>query len=65
MIKISYSIDKCKLKSIIWHTYICRVYKNIEAYNSYGCKKLFEGTFKECQNYCKENNIDLRRVIKI
>lgn len=64
MFKINYDIEKFKIKTGLFkHKYIYRVYKNVRGEHSFGCKKLFEGSYLNCKEYCNINNINLREVI--
>lgn len=58
---IKYNIERFKIKiSLFKHKFIYRVYKNVTLDHSIGSYKLFEGTYNECRNYCKLNNINLK-----
>lgn len=64
MIKINFDIEKYKEKiGLLKYKNKYRVYKNTRTDHGIGSRKLFEGNYIECKNYCEENNIDLKEVI--
>ncbi len=56
--EITYTIEKVK------HANLFRVYKNVRGEHSIGSRKKFEGSYKECLDFIKKNNIKLKEVIK-
>lgn len=38
---------------------VCEIYKSVELGKGLAFKKIFEGSRKECTNYCEKNNIKL------
>jgi hypothetical protein len=65
MFRINYDIEKFKGERIglFKHKYIYRVYKNVRGDHSISSRKLFEGSYNKCKEYCIINNINLREVI--
>lgn len=65
MFKINYDIEKFKSEKIglFKHKYIYRVYKNVLGDHSLSSRKLFEGSYNKCKEFCNNNNINLREVI--
>ena len=41
------------------------VIKNVESKNAIGSGRKFFGTKKECEDYCKENKIELNKKYKV
>lgn len=64
--KIIYNIERFKIRvGLFKHKYIFRVYKNTTGQHSIGCRKLFEGSYNECLQFVKDNNIKLKEVFEI
>ena len=64
--KYSYNIERFTVKNGLFKQgYIFRVYKNVFSKHAIGCKKLFEGSYKECLKFVSDNNITLKVVFEV
>ena len=52
-----YSIEQHQDEYVVW----LNVENNESTYGSFGCRGKFKGTYKECREYCKKNNIKIKR----